>query len=72
MHSTPSQPSLPDWLRSQIVAPDLVLSMGQIKLFHVLTVYLCKTELFEIELFDYLTVCKTIQLCEQKTEVRLG
>ena len=33
MRSTPSLPSLTDHLRSEMVAPDRVLSMGQIELF---------------------------------------
>ena len=43
-----------------------VLSIGQIKLFGIQTVYLCLTELFEIELFWHLAVCK------QKTVLRLN
>ena len=45
-----------------MVAPDRVLSMGQIELFDhlncVKTNDLCKIELLEIELFDHLTVCQ--------------
>ena len=47
MRSTLSLPSLPDPLWPGMVAPDKVLSMGQIEL----NTYLCKIELFEIELF---------------------
>ena len=56
MQSTPSLPSLPGSLWPGVVAPDK--SMGQIELFDIQT--LCKQmkmELFEIELFDHLTVC---------------
>ena len=59
MRSTPLLLSLPSPLRPGVVAPDRVLSMGQIELnyvlnglkncFEILTLYLC-TELFEIEL----------------------
>ena len=47
MWSIPLLPLLfaPHWFR--VVAPDRVLSMCQIEL----NVYLCKTELLEIELF---------------------
>ena len=38
------------------VAPDRFLSMSQIDLFHFETVYFCLTQLFEIELFDHLTI----------------
>ena len=66
MRSTPSLPSLPGPHWPGMVASDRVLSMGSIKLNNVLmlnwigwnrtvlvikTVYLCYTELFEIELF---------------------
>ena len=59
MQSTPSFPSLPDPFWPGVVAPDWVLSMGQIRLycsfeiycFCIETAYLCKTELLEIELF---------------------
>ena len=54
MQSTPSLPSLPGPLWSGMIAPDRVLFMGQIGL----TVYLCHTESFEIELFLNLTVSK--------------
>ena len=48
------------------MVPDKVLSMGQIELFFILTEYLCWTELFEIELFDHLTVSK------QTTDIQLN
>ena len=58
----PSVWLLPDPLSPGVVAPDRVLSMDQEELFDhlncVLTNDLCWTELFEIELFDHLTVCK--------------
>ena len=43
-----------------MVVPERVLSMGQIEMFHIKTEYKQMTyaELFEIELFDHLTVCK--------------
>ena len=44
MQSTSSLPSLPGPLCPRVVAPDRVLSMGQMEL-------KCKTALFEIELF---------------------
>ena len=47
MWSIISLPLLPGPLWPGVVAPDRVLSMGQI-------------ELFKIELFDHLTVCKQI------------
>ncbi len=50
--------SLPGPLKAGIVVPDRALSKGQIKLFDNQTEYLCLTELFEIELFDHLNVCK--------------
>ena len=68
-------PSLLGPRSPRVVAPYRVLSMGQIELFDILTVYLCEneffetelflhltyeTELLEIELFDLLTVCKQI------------
>ena len=43
--------SLPGPLRLRGVAPNRVLSMSQIEVFDICTVYLCQTELFEIELF---------------------
>ena len=60
--STPSFPLLPGtrWLR--VVAPDGVLFMGQKELLDYLnsvqTNDFCLIELFEIELFDLITVCK--------------
>ena len=56
-----SLPSLPGSLWPGLVAPDRVLSMGQIELFDIQTVQtndLCLIELFEVELFDHLTMCK--------------
>ena len=38
--STPSLPSLPDYFWLGMVAPDRVLSMGQIELFDIKTMYL--------------------------------
>ena len=51
MRSTSSLPSLPGPLLPGVVAPDRVLSMGQIEIFDIQTVHLCSTGLFEIELF---------------------
>ena len=65
MKSTPPLPSLPGPLWSGVVAPDRVLSMGQLEQNCVLMlnwiawngpVFVCKTELFEIVLFWHLTV----------------
>ena len=47
MLSAPSLPLLPGPLWPGVVAPDMILSMGQIEL----TANLCLTELFELELF---------------------
>ena len=47
MQSTPSLPSLPGPLWPRVVAPDRVLSRGQIELNCLLT----KNRLLEIELF---------------------
>ena len=58
MRSAPSLSSLPDPRWPGVVVTDRVLSMGQIELFDIHNVQLCKTELFEMELLDYLTVCK--------------
>ena len=58
MWSSPSLPLLPAPLWPEVVAPGRVLSMRQTELFVIWSVYLCKIELFEIEQFDYLTVCK--------------
>ena len=63
MRSTPLLPLLPVSQYPRVVAPDRDLSIGQIKLLDIWTVQtndLCQTELFEIELFDYLTVYKQI------------
>ena len=69
MQNTPLLPSLPGPLWLKVVSPDRVLSMGQIEIncvlminwivwnmivFDIETVYLCKTELFEIEVFIYI------------------
>ena len=48
MQSTPSLPLIPGSFWPGMVADDRALSMGSIEL----TAYLCKTELFELELFD--------------------
>ena len=57
-------PLLPGPLWPWVVAPDRVLSMGQIELFEILNYVqindLRLIELLEIELFDHLTVCKQI------------
>ena len=61
MQNTPSLPSLPDPLWLGVVAPEMILSMGQIEVWYLncmQTSNLCKIELFEMELFDHLTVCK--------------
>ena len=52
-------PSLPGLLWPSVVAPDRVLSMGQIEL---ISVYLYKTELLEIELFGYLNCVLILNL----------
>ena len=44
MQTTPSLPSLPSELWLGEVAPDKVLSMGRIKLFHIWTV--CKQKIY--------------------------
>ena len=62
MWSTLSLPLLRGPLRPGVVAPDRFLSMSQIELFDIKTVYLCEIELFERELFSHLTVCKQ-KLC---------
>ena len=49
MQSILSLPLLPGPLWPEAVAPDRVLSMGQIEQ--------CKTKLFKIELFLHLTAC---------------
>ena len=72
MRSTPSLPSLPGSRWSGVVASDRVLSMGQIKLNSVLmlnwivwnrNIFVCVTELFEIEQF------LTLKLYLRKTEL---
>ena len=57
MWSTPSLPSLPCQLWPGVAALDRTLNIGQIELFDLKTVYLCYTELFEIELFLHSTLC---------------
>ena len=52
--------STPSLLWPGVVAPDMILSMGQIELFDIETECLYQIELFEIELFDHLTVCKKV------------
>ena len=54
--STPSLPLLPAPHWPRVVAPDRILSMAQIELFDIQIE--CQIELFEIEQFDHLTVCK--------------
>ena len=60
MRNTPLLLSLPGSLWPRVVAPDRVLSMGQIVLNYILmlnwivwnrTIFVCQTELFEMELF---------------------
>ena len=62
MQSTHSLSLLSDPLWPRVVAPDRVLSIGQIEPFDDLnwgqTNELCLIELLEIELFDHLPVCK--------------
>ena len=53
MQSTPSLPSLQGPLRPRMVTRDRVLSKGQIELFDLNYI-----QLFEIEQFEHLTVCK--------------
>ena len=48
MRSSSSMPLIPGPLWFGVVISD----MGQIELLYIKIVYLCKTELFEIELFD--------------------
>ena len=45
MQSTPTLSSLPGPLRPSVITPDNVLSMGQIELFDIETVYLYNNEL---------------------------
>ena len=66
MRSTPSLPLLPGPLWPGVIAPDRILSVGQIEFFDIQTE--CKKrfrqiEFLEVELFDHLTVCK------QKTDI---
>ena len=60
MQCTPSLLWLPGPLWPGVIAPDWVLSMGQIELFDNQTEcqQMTYAKLFEIELFDHLTVCK--------------
>ena len=67
MQSVSLLPLPPGPLWRRVVAPDRVLSMGQIEQNCVLMLnciawnrvaFVCKTELFETELFRHLTVCK--------------
>ena len=62
MRNTPLWPSLLGPLWPGMVAPDWIISMGQMELVWYLNwgqkYYLCKSEFFEIELFDHLTECK--------------
>ena len=60
IQSIPSLSLLPGPLWPGVVAPDRVLSVAQIT-FNSQTEckqMICQTELFEIEPFDHLTVCK--------------
>ena len=57
MRSTPLLLSLPGPLWPGVVAPDRVLSMGQIELFDI-EIDCKQTDFLEIELFDHLTVFK--------------
>ena len=68
MRSSLSLPLLPGPLRPVVVATDRVLSMGQIELFDIQTVYLRSIKLFEIQLFSDITMCKqkTVYLCENE------
>ena len=61
MQSTPSLPSFPSPIWLGVVAPDRVLSMGQIQLFEIQT--MCKqmtnAKLNQLKhKFDYFSVCK--------------
>ena len=58
MQSTLSLPLLPGPLWPRVVAPDRILSMDHIELFDIQTNDLRLIKLFQIELFDHLTVCK--------------
>ena len=63
MWGTLSLPSLPGPLWSGVIAPDSVLSMGQIEPFDIKAEYLktelCWIELLEIELFKNSNLCKS-------------
>ena len=50
----------PRYTLTEVVAPDWLLSIGQIEVFEIYADYLCYTELLEIELFLHLSVCKQI------------
>ena len=59
MQSITSLPSLPGLLWPGMVAADRVISMGEIKLFNISSVFKKRLiELLEIEWFDHLTECK--------------
>ena len=61
MWTTRLLPLLPGSLWPRTVAPDRILSIDQINVWHLICVQtndICKIELLEIELFDHLTVCK--------------
>ena len=58
MQSALSLPSLLGPLWPGVVVLDNVQSMNQIEVFDIWTMYLCQTDLFGIELFLHLTVCK--------------
>ena len=63
VRSTPSLPSLPGPLWLAVVAPDRVLRMDQIKLLTFklwMNEWLMVIVLFEIEVFDLLTVCRQV------------
>ena len=57
LRGNPSLPSHPGPLLAGVVAPDRFLSMGKIELVDIYTEYK-QIELFEIEQFDNLIVCK--------------
>ena len=62
MRSTPSFPLLLDPLWPGVVAPDRMLSLGQIELLDIWTESktndLCEMNLLETDFFYYLTMCK--------------
>ena len=59
MRSSPSLPSFAGPLWPGVVAPNRFLSMGQVEQFDCVKANdLGLIELFEIELFDHVTVCK--------------